>query len=169
VRSFAALLALAWSGCAHVSESTLTLNDFVGSLPAQVAGRTPLRPELLRGKVVLVTFVATWCFPCLTELEALGKLDRDYGQRGFENVLVGMDLEGAKVLEPFAAQYALTWPLVVADDRVRAGVTPFGPIVELPSRVLFARDGSVVVGYAGVAKYQDLARIVERELGRERR
>lgn len=140
------------------------LGTFLGALPRDVAGAVPYEPERLGGQVVLVTFIATWCFPCLAELVVLSRLARDFGAKGFANVLVGMDREGHKVLDPFAQGYELPGPLVVADDRLRDGETPFGRIRELPSRVLFGREGKPVLAFAGMAAYEDLAKVVAAEL-----
>jgi thiol-disulfide isomerase/thioredoxin len=120
----------------------------------------------LQGRVVLITFIATWCFPCLADLVTIKRLASLYGARGFSNVLVGMDLEGRRVLEPFAKEYQLDAPLLVADDRIRSGNSAFGAIRELPSRLLFGRDGALVVAFSGVTPFQDLARLVEAELAR---
>ncbi|MEW5737686.1 MAG: TlpA disulfide reductase family protein [Myxococcota bacterium] len=158
------LAALAAQACTRREPEPPALASFLSALPREVAGEVPFDPVALHGRVVLITFVATWCFPCLAELAVLGRLERDFGAKGFSNVLVGMDLEGRKVLEPFAQGYQLTWPLVVADDRLRAGDTPFGRIRELPSRILFGRDGKPVLGYSGVGAYEDLAKVVAGEV-----
>lgn len=160
----AVLSAALASACAPRGPATPELSTFLGALPRDTAGAEPFQPEALGGQVVLVTFLATWCFPCLAELVVLSRLKRDYGAQGFQNVLVGMDLEGRKVLEPFALGYELPGPLVVGDDALRAGETPFGRIRELPSRVLFGRDGRVVVGFSGVAAWEDLSKVVAEEL-----
>lgn len=137
---------------------------FSTDLPRAVAGAVPYEPERLRGRAVLVTFVATWCFPCLAELVVLQRLERDYGSRGLSQVLVGMDLDGERVLTPFAQMYQLPWPLIVADERLREGQTAFGRIRELPSRWLFDRSGKPVLAYSGVVPYETLAEVVERHL-----
>lgn len=161
----ALLFATLGAGCVRAPEASLAdFRTFMSALPRQTAGVVPFEPRALEGKVVLVTFVATWCFPCLTELVVLQRLERDHAARGFANVLVGMDLEGRAVLDPFVEGYKITSPLVVADDRLRAGETVFGRIRELPSRVLFARSGEVVVGFAGLSRYEDLDALVVREL-----
>ncbi|MBL8915389.1 MAG: TlpA family protein disulfide reductase [Archangium sp.] len=160
---------LASGGAGCVKSNDATLNDFrtfMNDLPKQTAGRIPFEPWKLEGRVVLVTFLATWCFPCLTELVVLKRLESDHGEKGFSNIMVGMDLEGRQVLDPFAEGYKLTSPLVVADDRIRAGNTAFGRIRELPTRILFARSGKPVIGYTGVSKYEDLDRIVAAEVGK---
>ncbi len=153
------------AGCARNSEATLAdFRTFMNALPRQTAGRVAFEPWRLEGKVVLLTFIATWCFPCLTELRVINRLESDHSAKGFANVLVGMDLEGRQVLEPFAEGYALTVPLIVGDDRIRSGETVFGRIRELPSRMLFGRSGELVVGYSGIAQYESLERLVVAEL-----
>ncbi len=161
------LLASLGAGCARPAEVTIaSFRTAMNDLPHQTAGRIPFEPWTLEGKVVLVTFVATWCFPCLTELVVLSRLQRDHAEAGFCNVMVGMDLEGRAVLDPFAEGYKLDYPLLVADDRVRAGETVFGRIRELPTRFLFARSGEVVLGYTGVSTYEELERAVASELSK---
>lgn len=163
-----ALCAALGVSCAHGrgGEELPSFSVFTAALPRDSASAVPFEPSRLRGKVVLVTFIATWCFPCLAELATLDKLKRDYGAQGFENVAVGMDLEGRQVLEPFATSYALGYPLVVANDALRDGETPFGHIRELPTRVLFGRAGQVVAAYAGVIPWPELRQAVTDELAK---
>ena len=147
-------------------DASAGFSAFAASLPRDSASEVPYEPERLQGRVVLVTFVASWCFPCLAELASLRRLEEQYGAQGFSNVLVGMDLEGRAVLEPMARQLGLRCPLVVGDDRLRSAQTPFGRVRELPSRVLFGRDGRVVAAYSGVAPHEALERVVREELRR---
>ena len=164
----AVLLAAFAAGCTKRSETALAdFRTFKNALPKETAGTVPFEPWKLEGKVVLLTFIATWCFPCLTELVVVKRLERDHKDQGFANVLVGMDLEGKAVLEPFAEGYDLEVPLLVGDDRIRSGETVFGRIRELPSRILFARSGEIVVGFSGVAKYEDLERLVASEVSKK--
>ncbi|MGV3621484.1 MAG: TlpA family protein disulfide reductase [Archangium sp.] len=155
------VLAALASGCAKRVAPAEQFRTFLNDLPHQTAGSIPYEPWTLEGKVVLVTFIATWCFPCLADLVVLQRLQRDYGEKGFANVLVGMDLEGREVLDPFAAGYKLEYPLIVADDRLRNGETSFGRIRELPSRVLFSRSGEIAAAYAGVTTWDALNKVVQ--------
>lgn len=158
---------VAASGCVPSSDSTQPrLETYLSALPRQSVGAVPFEPWKLEGKVVLITFLATWCFPCLTELVVLDRLARDHGAEGFANVLVGMDLEGRAVLEPFAESYRLKSPLLAANDWIRSGESPFGRIRELPARALFSRRGEGVIAYAGVATYEDLERVVASEVSK---
>lgn len=154
------LAAVTASACAHTGpvSNFRTLRSW---LPRETVTGQPFAPEKLEGRVVLVTFLATWCFPCVADLRSLKSLRDRFGARGFQNVLVGMDLEGALVLEPFVQQFGIEDPLVVADARLHAGETPFGKIRELPSRFLFNREGDLVTGFAGVTTPAELAQLVE--------
>jgi peroxiredoxin len=120
----------------------------------------------LGGRVLLVAFFATWCFPCVAEVPTLQALQRDYGPRGFRVVGVGMDLEGARVLAPFADEYALNYPMLVADDALRAGRSAFGSIRALPTTFLLDREGRVLAAWQGMAGHEDVAAAIEKALAR---
>jgi thiol-disulfide isomerase/thioredoxin len=121
-----------------------------------------LNARALEGRVVLVTFMSTWCALCLMDLPYYRALHAQYRDRGFSVVAVGMDLEGELVLRPFAEQYELEFPLVLADERIRRGETPFGPIRELPTTFLLAEDGTVLAAFTGLAPQRELSALVER-------
>ncbi|MCE9671139.1 TlpA family protein disulfide reductase [Myxococcus stipitatus] len=140
---------------------------FLQSLALPVVGPTRHDVRALSGKVVLVSFFATWCFPCLADIPTLEALQKEYGARGFQVVSVGMDLEGAKVLAPFAAHYAPNYPVLVATDWMRDGRSAFGPIKALPSTVLLDRRGRAVAAWEGVEGHDDVAKAIEKLLGQD--
>ncbi len=159
------LVALWASACAHNPTADVPPFDvFAAWLPRDSASAVPFQPERLRGQVVVVTFVASWCFTCLADLITLKKLQTVYGERGFQNVLVGMDLDGHRVLDPFAESYSMKWPLVVSNARLRSGDTPFGLVRELPTRLIFGRDGRYIDGYTGVVASEELEKVIIRAL-----
>ena len=94
-------------------------------------------------------------------VQALRELSGD-----FTVVLVGMDLEGATVLAPFADYYALPFPLLIADEAIRTGESPFGSITQLPTSVLLGKDGAPVAAYLGVANLPELTAQIDRALAR---
>ncbi|HSF30372.1 MAG TPA: TlpA disulfide reductase family protein, partial [Candidatus Tectomicrobia bacterium] len=60
-----------------------------------------------RGQVVLLTFWATWCPPCQTDIPAMEGLYQTYKARGFEVVAVASDGQGAEAIQPFVTQRSL--------------------------------------------------------------
>ncbi len=152
--AFALLLAC----CAHVPPAP-TFQEAIGSLPNDVIGTYVRAPN----KVTVVVFISSWCFPCLVDLPLLAQLAADHPD-DLQVLLVGMDLEGRRVLEPFAAMNAAGLPLIVANDRIRLGDTPFGKIVELPTRFVFRKNGTLSFAYAGVGTPGALADALGKEL-----
>lgn len=120
-------------------------------LDLEPVGEVDWRPSDGEGKAVLVQFMATWCLPCLQQQPALEELRARFESEGLRIVWVGMDLEGALVLEPFAAQLAPSWPVLVADEALREGQTLYGQVKELPQTVLIGRDGKPMGAWYGVA------------------
>lgn len=149
-----ALLALACSGAPPAP----TRSPYELALQATTGERHSLVSE--QGKVVAVYFFATWCLPCLQELRTLEVLQNRYREQGFAVVAVGLDLEGARVLRPFAEQVRPPFPVLVADDYVRSGRSPYGVIRAIPTSVLLDRAGKVAAAYEGPADPAGLEKVI---------
>jgi thiol-disulfide isomerase/thioredoxin len=166
-RALACALWLGLAACKSAPEAVEAPGaGFLGALALPWVGPTRYEPAALTGNVVLVNFFATWCFPCVTEIPTLEALQRDYGPRGFQVVAVGMDLEGAKVLAPFADYYGLHYPVLVADERIRSGQSVFGPIGALPTSFILDREGRAVAAWQGLGGHEDVAKAIEKALKR---
>lgn len=164
-RALACGLLLGLAACKSAPEAIEAPGDgFLGALALPAVGPQRAAAANLAGRVVLVNFFATWCFPCVAELPTLEALQRDYGPRGLQVVGVGMDLEGAQVLAPFAEHYELRYPVLVADERILSGQSVFGAIVALPTSFILDRQGRVVAAWQGVAGHEDVARAIEKTL-----
>jgi thiol-disulfide isomerase/thioredoxin len=148
------------AGCAHQQQVTppVRAQSAAFAIPRDHAGAAEWNPAQVEGKVLAVIFVATWCFPCLTELGVMEKLQAELGPSGLVTVAVGMDLEGHRVLDPFAQAMPSPIPLVVADEALRKGDSPYGKVRELPARFLFGRDGTLLKAWSGAS---DPARLRE--------
>ncbi len=75
--------------------------------------------EKLRGKVVLVNFWATWCEPCVAEMPALQKLQREFADQGFEVLGVNYQ-EGPARINAFITKHSIRFPVVRDDDGAAA-------------------------------------------------
>ena len=120
-----------------------------GEKPPEFSGRTVEGQTLslagLRGRVVLLTFWATWCLPCREELPVFERLHRGFAAEGLAVVGVNVREEPSVILS-YAKELGLTFPLVL-DPRGEIQVS-FG-VVGLPTTFLVGRDGRAVARAIG--------------------
>ena len=106
-----------------------------GSIDAQ-----KISPAVLRGKVVLVNFWASWCLECRPEMLVLERLHRELARQGL--AVVGVNArEKPDSVRRYAKDLGLTFPIVLDPDgtiNARYGV------LGLPTTFLVGRDGHAV-------------------------
>lgn len=104
----------------------------------------------LRGQVVLVWFFTTWCAPCMADAPLLDALTHgDQAIEGFTVVGVSVDLEGATLVVPWRETVGVRFPLVLGDQGMRLGQTPFGPLPAVPAAALIDGQGRFIEGFVG--------------------
>ncbi|MEM9414273.1 MAG: TlpA disulfide reductase family protein [Planctomycetota bacterium] len=90
------------------------------------AGDTGLAPEDLEGKVVLLSFGATWAAPWLNTIEELNTLHETYSDQGLVVIGICATLEGF-ALANVAEEYNLAFPACVdVDNRTNRAYGPNG-------------------------------------------
>jgi thiol-disulfide isomerase/thioredoxin len=98
----------------------------------------------LRGNVILVSFGATWCVPCTTELRALEELLFEYHDKPVKFFWVSIESEEDitnSALKRYVKERKVTFP--VLRDPAKVAFTQFSPRVRLPVIVFFGKDGHV--------------------------
>ena len=100
----------------------------------------------LHGNVVLVSFGATWCAPCSTELRTLEELLVEYRSKPVKFYWVSIespDQVTNGVLKRYAKERNVSFP--VLRDTAKMVFSQFSPRVRLPMIVLLSKDGRVDV------------------------
>jgi peroxiredoxin len=110
----------------------------------------------LRGKVVLVTFWATWCEVCAGHMPEVAKIYEKFRTKGFEVIGISLDRDQSE-LERFMAAHDMPWPQHF-DGKEWDGalVTSLG-VNYLPTMWLINRKGLLVSTRAD-SRTEDLVR-----------
>ena len=134
---------------ADVRPASIELVADPTSLPAlsmqTLDGRT-ITSEDLRGKVTLVNFWATWCGPCRAEIPDLIKLQERYPDQ-LQIIGVSADEGPIQVVEDFATEYAINYPIVMATPELSGA---FPGVMALPTSFVVDPEGRVVQTHVGL-------------------
>ncbi len=114
----------------------------------------PVKLSDYRGRVVLLNFWYSSCFPCRMETPDLIALYQAYKERGL--VVLGINTDplimpedGGEMLRRFLDTYKIPYPVLVADRKVYDdyGRTPVAPIT-----LLIDRQGSIARVFWGATR-----------------
>lgn len=111
-----------------------------------------------RGKVVLLTFWATWCAPCQMEIPRFIDWQRTLGPREFEVIAVSMDDDASPVTQ-LMKRRGVNYPVVMGDAKL---ARLYGGILGLPVNFLIDRQGIVQAVWQGESNLESMhGRIME--------
>ena len=123
------------------------------SLPEVTDGRT-IDSRKLQGKVLLVTFFATWCPPCMEEVPGLVELQKELAKDGFSVIAFSVDEEGPGVVGKLVMKMGINYPVVMADSGT---IRDFGGVYGIPVAFLINQNGTIVKKYSGYVPHSVLA------------
>jgi len=109
------------------------------------------------GKVLYITFFATWCPPCVQEVPVLVELQDQLADSGFSVVGLSVDQEESSVVAGFAKKNAINYPVLMTEFKT---TTDFGGIFGIPVAFLVNRAGNVVKRYTGYVQH----RVLEKDI-----
>lgn len=110
-----------------------------------LAGKT-VKLSDLRGKVVLVTFWATWCGPCKKEMPELQKFQKEHADKGVEVLAVNIDdFNSRSKIEPFLKENDLRVRVLLEDPAQLTGYDYSG----IPALYVIDREGRIAHARTG--------------------
>ena len=115
------------------------------SLPSALDGKV-VKSNDYKGKVLLITFFATWCPPCRQEVPTLIKLQNEYGEKGFSVIGFSVDEKGPKVVVKMIKKDKINYPILMAKGKT---ARDFGGVVGIPTSFLIDKQGEIVKRYPG--------------------
>ena len=106
----------------------------------------PISPADFRGKVVLLTFFATWCGPCRAEVPDLIALQERYKDR-LQIIALSVDDGPAESVKQFVNAKHINYRVAVAPDELQE---KFGGVHGLPTVFLLDTSGRLVQRHVGL-------------------
>ena len=121
--------------------------------------------EDLRGKVVLLSFWAAWCEPCVAALPDLQRIFSVNEKGPF--VMIGVDMHDERAaMDSFIEKHGLRWPQISGEASER--IIDAMAVRSIPTEVLFDHEGVLVSGStgwgsaSGSALFRDIAQAVHK-------
>ena len=156
----ATLATIGWLGYRLIEQNRLPVNDIPSGLissqqlsPAQEQAQADAvmkltlpdldgRPQAIaqwRDKILVVNYWASWCAPCVEEIPAFSRLQRQYAAQGVQ--FVGIGIDNVENMQAFVKATPISYPLLVADPA--ASQMPGLQIKGLPYTLVIGPDGRV--------------------------
>lgn len=110
------------------------------------------------GKVLLVSFFATWCPPCIEEVPTFKDLQGKYGEKDFSVIALSVDQGGPDVVARLVRKKNINYPVLMADNETMQN---FGGVYGVPVSFLINKEGNVVKKYPGYVPKAILIKDIE--------
>jgi thiol-disulfide isomerase/thioredoxin len=115
-----------------------------------------------RGRVVLLTFWATWCAPCQVEMPRFVAWQRQYGPQGLQIIGVSMDDDAGPVRRLMGRRH-VNYPVLMGDVKL---AELYGGVLGLPVTFLIDRQGVVAARFHGETDLDAMERRIGKLLKR---
>ncbi len=115
------------------------------------AGGTDLTPAVLKGKVTLLNFWATWCPPCREEMPSIEKLHAELRGESFAVAAISVK-EDPKTVDGFLKQYPYSFPIYLDPSGAASGnfVTR-----GIPTTFVLDKDARAIAAIIGSRPYDE--------------
>ncbi|MFK2903995.1 TlpA family protein disulfide reductase [Dyella ginsengisoli] len=152
MRRMAVLFACLLTCTGALATSTLQPGDTPPDALGVTRDGTHLTLSSMRGKVVVVSFWATWCGYCMKELPTLANIQQVATQRHLPLQIVAVNhMESVRTFATVARNMHRILPdLLMSRDGDGSVGRPYGSDDGIPVMAMFQRDGTLVhlhVGY----------------------
>jgi thiol-disulfide isomerase/thioredoxin len=139
LRRFTFTFALLACAAAHADEH-LAAGDAAPTFVGTNREFEPVSLESFGGKVVVISFWASWCPPCLKELPILDGIQRSAGKRQIQ--VIAINTETPDVYRQVAKRLT-DFDLTITHDTGKKASDAYG-VNGIPHMVIIGRDGRII-------------------------
>ncbi len=123
----------------------------------------PIDLHAYRGRVVLLTFWATWCAPCQVEMPRFVAWQQEYGPQGLQIIAISMD-DDTQPVKNLLRRRHVNYPVIMGDVKL---ADSYGGVLGLPITYLIDRNGIVVARFKGESNLEAMRAQIETFLNSE--
>jgi thiol-disulfide isomerase/thioredoxin len=123
--------------------------------PWQTPDGKPADSEKWHGKVLVLNFWASWCPPCIEEMPALDRIQREFADKNV--LIVGIGIDSPSNIREFLQKTPISYPIVI-------GGLEGSNISRQMGNAQGALPYTVIINPKGKAIYTKLGKINEEEL-----
>ncbi len=121
----------------------------------------PLSLKQYRGKVVLLTFWATWCRPCRIEIPHFNSLQEEYGKKHL--AVISLSVDNPKRVTPeklaaFVKKNNINYRVAMSTNKIAKAN---GGARNIPTSFLIDRKGKLRVKFVGSHKKEDFEKEIK--------
>jgi thiol-disulfide isomerase/thioredoxin len=131
------------------------------SLPSLHTDDSVTTSESLKGKVLLVSFFASWCRSCLEEIPLLKKMQTTFGEENFAIIAMAIDYENIGGIKNLIKKQKINYQVLLTDEATKEN---FGGIAVLPTMFLVNREGLLLKKYFGHIERDSLNKDIRQTL-----
>ncbi len=164
-RSVARVVEIEATGIERISERE-TSTAWVKQAPEfalQDINNQWVRLSNFSGRVVIVTFWASWSPESVRQVRDLTRLHNQYKDQNVVVMGISVDEGGAERIRPFVEASNLSYAILIADTSVK---TAYGGIGKLPSTFVIDQEGNIYKEYSEYQSSQilelDIKRLIPR-------
>lgn len=96
-----------------------------------------------QNQVIILSFWASWCAPCLSELPIFSELEKQWGKHGLKIIPVNLDDEFPQTfIEEFWKEHQLTFETYLDPERIAVRDLK---VSVLPTNFVISREGEIVL------------------------
>lgn len=128
------------SGCSKANSQVVAVNDKTPDFSLErLDGEKVTLSEVLKDKIAVLDFWASWCPHCVKAIPQLEKFHRENKEKV---AVIGVNIKESRTkVEDFARKMGVTYPIALDSD---GNVAKLYNVVGIPTIVAVDRDGTVM-------------------------